>query len=146
MEFSEKSRPVTELNAIIDKAAQQKGITPGQMTNEDIENAVKAGRTENMIKTYDSTSFSEQRDRHAEVVQAMRSIIVDLIAENIVKDKSGISSFALTADELYVNDKKEPDDLQKKLKQKYLKDPRFGLYYGPVKMHGTGSFLGKDDL
>lgn len=50
--------------------------------------------------------------------------------ENIVQDRSNMS-FKLTNDELIVNGVKQPDDVQKKIIEKYLKgtDDKFSLSY-----------------
>ncbi|HTF31497.1 MAG TPA: hypothetical protein VK625_21720, partial [Flavitalea sp.] len=56
---------------------------------------------------------------------------------------ASVEWFGLTENELIVNGKKLDADLQQKLKTKYNIAQGHGLFYGPVKMSGTGVFLDK---
>jgi beta-lactamase regulating signal transducer with metallopeptidase domain len=70
-------------------------------------------------------------------------VIDDLIGENVVNDRSGLISFHLTNQFLMVNGQRQPDEIQKKLREKYLvdppanidrrliEDPNFGIHYYP---------------
>lgn len=72
-------------------------------------------------------------------------VITDLVSENILTDKSTLSSFYLTNSSLTVNGVKQPESIHNKLKDKYLKntdyhfgqqilnDPNYGLHYDAVK-------------
>lgn len=72
-------------------------------------------------------------------------VITDLVSENILTDKSTLSSFYLTNSSLTVNGVKQPESIYNKLKDKYLKntdyhfgqqilnDPNYGLHYDAVK-------------
>ncbi len=97
-------------------------------------------------KKNDSLYF-RRRDAEQQIVkEEMKGIINDLITANVVKDKNSLSWFGLTETELIVNGVKQPEEIQKKLAEKYIRNPRFGFYYGPVQMYGMGYFYGKNDL
>jgi bla regulator protein blaR1 len=97
-------------------------------------------------KKNDSLYF-RRRDADQQIVkEEMKRIINDLITANVVKDKNSLSWFGLTETELIVNGVKQPEEIQKKLAEKYIRNPRFGFYYGPVQMYGMGYFYGKNDL
>ncbi|MVM33520.1 hypothetical protein GO755_26015 [Spirosoma sp. HMF4905] len=78
--------------------------------------------------------------------ERVRGIIATLVQENVVTDPATVDWFGLSDDELVVNGNRQPDALHKKLKAAYGIKPQYGLYYGPVKMVGTGVFLDKGDL
>lgn len=78
--------------------------------------------------------------------ERVRGVIAALIAEKILTDPSDIDWFGLNTDELIVNGQKQPDALQQRLKAQFGIKPNYGLYYGPVKMIGTGIFLDKEDM
>jgi hypothetical protein len=99
-------------------------------------------------------------DRAGVSLQPMiANVIDDLVSENIVKDKSDLSSFKLTNTFLLVNGKKQPDDIHEKLKTKYLthprypldgpgiaNDPHFGLHYDMKNgSMGIGVSVDRDD-
>ncbi|TWI98841.1 beta-lactamase regulating signal transducer with metallopeptidase domain [Mucilaginibacter frigoritolerans] len=97
-------------------------------------------------KKNDSLYFRRQEAEQRIVKEEMKSIITDLINANVVKDKNSLSWFGLTETELIVNGVKQPEEIQKRLAEKYIRNPRFGFYYGPVQMYGMGYFYGKNDL
>jgi len=82
-------------------------------------------------------------------------VITDLVNENILNDRSTLSSFYLTNSSLMVNGVKQPESIHDKLKVKYLKnskfhygqqildDPNFGLHYDAVR---GGMGLGITDV
>lgn len=78
--------------------------------------------------------------------ERVRGVIAALVQEKIVADPTGVDWFGLSNDELIVNGQKQPAELQQKLKEQFGIQPSFGLYFGPVKMSGTGVFLEKSDL
>ncbi|WP_338870140.1 M56 family metallopeptidase [Spirosoma sp. SC4-14] len=78
--------------------------------------------------------------------ERVRGVIAALVAEKIVADPSDIDWFGLSTDELIVNGQKQANALQQRLKTQFGIKPNYGLYYGPVKMVGTGIFLDKKDL
>ncbi len=56
-------------------------------------------------------------------------IVSDFINEHIIKDKSELSSYQLNNDELIVNDTKQPEDVFKRFKAKYVKSKQFTMMY-----------------
>jgi hypothetical protein len=72
-------------------------------------------------------------------------VIADLVSENILTDKTALSTFYLTNSSLMVNGVKQPESIHNKLKDKYLKntdyhfgqqilnDPNYGLHYDAVR-------------
>ncbi|QIP13352.1 M48 family metalloprotease [Spirosoma aureum] len=78
--------------------------------------------------------------------ERVRGIIATLVEEKVVTDPASVDWFGLSEEELIVNGKKQPDELHQRLKAHYDIKPRYGLYYGPVQMTGTGIFLDKGDL
>jgi len=74
-------------------------------------------------------------------------VMNDLISENIAKDKTSLLSFTLSNKFLIVNGVKQPDEIQERLRNRYLKDPPvwvdrqslndplFGLHYAVRKNH-----------
>ena len=97
-------------------------------------------------KQKDSLFFQRVEERESVVKETMKDIIADLVTEKIVKDKNDLQWFGLTDTELIVNGVKQPADIHQKLKEKYMRNPEIGFYYGPVQMHGMGYFYGKEDL
>jgi len=59
----------------------------------------------------------QQEQRNAE----LKKLITDLIDDNIIKEKKGLSSFSLSDDEFIVNGVKQSPEIFKKYKAKYLK-------------------------
>jgi len=59
----------------------------------------------------------QQEQRNAE----LKKLITDLIDDNIIKEKKGLSSFSLSDDEFIVNGVKQSPEVFKKYKAKYLK-------------------------
>jgi len=78
--------------------------------------------------------------------QRVRGVIAALVAEKIVTDASRIDWFGLSDDELIVNGNRQSEALHQKLKNQYGIKHNNGLFFGPVKMNGTGVFLDKQDL
>ncbi|GAB4045421.1 M56 family metallopeptidase [Spirosoma litoris] len=78
--------------------------------------------------------------------ERVRGVIAALVQEKVVASPTDVDWFGLTETELIVNGNRQSDALHQKLKAAYGIKPQYGLYYGPVKMHGTGVFLDKRDL
>ncbi|MBD2703286.1 M56 family metallopeptidase [Spirosoma sp. BT702] len=78
--------------------------------------------------------------------ERVRGVIAALVAEKVVPDATSVDWFGLSTDELIVNGQKQPDVLQKRLKEQYGIAPNYGLYYGPGKMYGKGIIIDKEDL
>ncbi|MES1223322.1 MAG: hypothetical protein ABUT20_47950, partial [Bacteroidota bacterium] len=84
-------------------------------------------------------SFEESRE-------TMLKIINDLVAEKIVISKDSLSWFGLDSSQFVVDGRSQPAALHEKFRRKYLKLPRYGYFYGPVKVYGQGVFFEKKDL
>lgn len=78
--------------------------------------------------------------------QRARGVLAALVAAQVVTEPAGVIWFGLSAEELVVNGQKQPEALQQQLAAQYGVKAQYGLYYGPVKMIGTGVFLDKSDL
>jgi hypothetical protein len=81
-----------------------------------------------------------------EAKMTMRSIIDDIVKENIVSDKEGVTSFALDGGQFIVNGQSTADSLRTKFAARYIKPEGMGYYYGPVNVRGRGVFMTKQDL
>ena len=85
----------------------------------------------------DSSNYEGEQER-------AHNLIADLVKEKTVADPASVQWFGLSDTELIVNGQKQPEALQQKLKAKYGIHENYGLYYGPVKMTGTGVFIDND--
>jgi hypothetical protein len=81
-----------------------------------------------------------------EVKSIMRSIIEDIVRENIVGNKDSVISFALDNTQFIVNGQMMSDSLRTKFATRYIKPDGEGYYYGPVNVRGRGAFMSKEDL
>ncbi|GAB2787539.1 hypothetical protein GCM10027275_35420 [Rhabdobacter roseus] len=70
----------------------------------------------------------EAEKKRAEFEKMQADFIQELISEGVIRDKSGLS-YKLSAEELIVNDTKQPEALHQKLKAKYLKDVAAEMVY-----------------
>ncbi len=90
-------------------------------------------------KYHDNTEITADQQR-------ARGVIAALVSEKIIASPAELQWFGLSDTELVVNGQKQPEALHQKLKEQYGIKPQYGLYYGPVKMYGTGVFLDRGDL
>jgi hypothetical protein len=101
-------------------------------------------------KTFKATKWRLDPVRDSINIQeakiTMRSIIDDIVKENIVSDKEGVTSVALDNRQFIVNGQSMADSLRMKFAAKYIKPEGMGYYYGPVHVSGRGVFMGKQDL
>jgi len=79
-------------------------------------------------------------------LNAMRSILTDLVSEHCVANQESIVSATLTPEALIVNDVVQPNYLFEKFKAKYLDNSGNGYFYGSVHITGRGYFFNKSDL
>ncbi len=86
----------------------------------------------------DSISYSEEKNRAL-------SVIADLVHDKVLAEPSSIKWFGLSTTEFIVNGQKQPDEMQQRYKAKYGIYKDYGLYYGPVEMHGIGVFIDVTD-
>jgi hypothetical protein len=82
----------------------------------------------------------------AEHKQVIRDIIAYLVREHIVKDRAAINSFLLTDDAMTVNGKALSEARHKALKDQYIPEPGFVVYYGNSEKTGKGIFQRTDNL
>jgi hypothetical protein len=78
--------------------------------------------------------------------QRVRGVLSVLVSEHVVPDDSKVEWFGLSETELVVNGIKQPEALHQRLKILYGIKPKYGLYYGPAQMSGSGIWLDKKDL
>ncbi|HTD42386.1 MAG TPA: M56 family metallopeptidase [Mucilaginibacter sp.] len=86
----------------------------------------------------DSVNYTSQRDRAF-------NVIADLVDDKVVPEPATVKWFGLSSTEFIVNGMKQPSELQQKYMIKYGVRPDYGLYYGPVRMHGKGVFIDVTD-
>ncbi len=82
----------------------------------------------------DSTNHAGQQHRAL-------NVIADLVTDKVVPNAASVKWFGLSNTEFIVNGQKQPDEMQQRYKVKYGIHQDYGLYYGPVQMHGTGVFI-----
>lgn len=85
----------------------------------------------------DSLGYASQQDRAF-------NVIADLVDDKVVPEPATVKWFGLSSTEFIVNGMKQPYELQQKYMIKYGVHPDYGLYYGPVQMHGKGVFIDAD--
>ncbi|MES1217382.1 MAG: hypothetical protein ABUT20_17880 [Bacteroidota bacterium] len=67
----------------------------------------------------------------------VKSLVNDLINENIIKNERELSSLVLKEGNLIVNDNKQPESVYQKFKAKYLKNPRMEIkFFNSLGHHG----------
>jgi bla regulator protein blaR1 len=86
----------------------------------------------------DSANYASQKDRAL-------NVIADLVHDKAVRDPASVKWFGLSNTEFLVNGQKQSDEMQQRYKAKYGIYKDYGLYYGPVQMHGTGVFIDVTD-
>jgi bla regulator protein BlaR1 len=93
-------------------------------------------KTESMRRRLqdDSISYGAQ-------LQRAQNVIADLVKDKVVPDAASVKWFGLSNTEFIVNGQKQPDEMQQRYKAKYGIYDGYGLYYGPVQMHGKGVFI-----
>ena len=74
--------------------------------------------------------------KQAEADKALvKSLLADLIEENIIKDEKELTLLVLKEGTLMVNNKKQSDSLYQKFRAKYLKNPRTEIRYSNSPNH-----------
>ncbi|WP_448702402.1 M56 family metallopeptidase [Mucilaginibacter sp. AW1-3] len=105
--------------------------------------------TKRAVKPRGGDSVGVKKKHHVDISgeqKRVRDVIAALVEEKVVANATDVDWFGLSNDELIVNGTKQPETLHQKLKARYGISTNNGLYYGPVKMYGTGVFLDKRDL
>lgn len=90
--------------------------------------------------------FISDDDEANSRINAMRSILTELVSAHCVPDQESIVSATLTPEALIVNDIVQPNYLFEKFKAKYLDNSGNGYFYGSVHITGRGYFFNKADL
>jgi colicin import membrane protein len=62
--------------------------------------------------------------------QMMKQLIIDLIKDGIVPDEASVNAVELSSTGMTVNDKKQPDEVYKRYKEKYKRFATGNFYYG----------------
>ena len=101
--------------------------------------------TATKIRTWNSKKLPRLPDISNDQ-QRVRGIISTLVDEKVVVNSSDVDWFGISTEELIVNGIKQSEELHQKLKTQYGIRAQYGLYYGPVKMTGTGVFMDKENL
>ncbi|HEY4325407.1 MAG TPA: M56 family metallopeptidase [Mucilaginibacter sp.] len=84
---------------------------------------------------------ADDNTRYTVQLQRVNNVIADLVKEKVVGKASDVIWFGLSETEFIVNGQKQSDEMQQRYKTKYGIRENYGLYYGPVKMTGTGVFI-----
>jgi bla regulator protein BlaR1 len=104
----------------------------------------------NLVPTSSGSTPPQKKKPAAPDISAhldrVRGVIAVLISEQVVASQNDLDSFGLTDTELTVNGKKQPKELQQRLKEAYAIKPGYGLSYGPAKIDGGGIVIDKSDL
>ena len=77
----------------------------------------------------DREQAKKDRIQAEEDRKLIQGLLTDLVKENIVANEKEVFSLVLTEKELLVNGKKQADEIQAKLKSRYLKSPSTVLNY-----------------
>ena len=81
----------------------------------------------------------------------MRALIRDLVTGNIIGDEKELVTVELTDQSMLVNGRKQPLEVWRRFRNKYITTPGLGIFYsppltnGPTLTTGKGLFLDKDD-
>jgi len=86
----------------------------------------------------DSVNYADEKNRAL-------NVIADLVHDKAVPDPASVKWFGLSNTEFLVNGQKQPSEMQQRYKTKYGIHENYGLYYGPVQMHGVGVFIDVTD-
>ena len=97
-----------------------------------------------LLKAYSHTDTTSDLGRKRQVV---RNIIAYLVREHIVKDRAAISSFLLTETAMTVNGKALSAAQHRILKERYIPEADYVVYYGNSEHVGNkGIFQRTDNL
>jgi hypothetical protein len=71
---------------------------------------------------------------------------LDELAKEKIAAKGTVISFRLNDGEFIINDKREPDAVHQRFKDKFIKEPGYTIYFGGAPRNGRGVFLSPDSL
>jgi|GEM_PF-875124 len=116
---------IRQLNARKDMGDQRKKIMPARIKQPLFADTGIGAQQRKM------SMFDQQRKRlfktSFSVNDMIASVTNDLVSENVLKDKSDLSSFKLTNSFLVVNGKQQPEEVHQKLRDKYLASPKYSI-------------------
>jgi len=107
--------------------------------------AFKKSLSDSLNKQPDKSKKVPVVDASADKARVL-GVIASLVQNKVVSSASSVVWFALTADQLVVNDQKQNEQLHQQLKEKYGVKPNNGLFFGPNKVYGTGIVFEPGDL
>ncbi|MBS1527104.1 MAG: hypothetical protein JST19_15740 [Bacteroidetes bacterium] len=130
--------------------AQQKRDEEQAHLNEDQSkrNAEQAVRNKEQEKRNAEQTIrnEEQAKRNAEQARAMEALMKDLSSDlandKIIKNENDLKQFRFSADGMYVNGVRQPDEVFKRYKQKYSKD-KYGILYPDFNYSRDGIIKGE---
>ncbi|QKJ32240.1 M56 family metallopeptidase [Mucilaginibacter mali] len=106
------------------------------------------------VKIADSLAWHQQKpqkhiprgpDNSADQAR-VRGVITVLVQEKVVASAADVDWFGLDDEVLMVNGQKQSDALHQRLKEAYGIKPKYGLFYGPSKLTGSGIHMDKGDM
>jgi hypothetical protein len=93
--------------------------------------------------------FLERYSSQVDNLAIRRVIVGHLRDEMTTQQLAGqepVLSFRLNANELFINEKRQPDSVHQWYKAHFLKTPGFFIYFGGPGRQGQGIYLGQDSL
>jgi len=76
----------------------------------------------------------------------MRSLLRDLVSDGLIRNENDALSVELTSRSLIVNGQLQLTEVWNRFRNKYIRNPEFGIFFGETTGVGKGLFLKKDDL
>ena len=105
-----------KINAQLERMKEEQKIRDKEQEQRNAEQAIR-NKEQEQRNAEQVIRNKQQEQRNAE----LKKLITDLIDDNIIKEKKGLSSFSLSDDEFIVNGVKQSPEIFKKYKAKYLK-------------------------
>jgi len=98
------------------------------------------GKWASLLKKYGAQNESLEVRR-----AIIRSVLDELAKENIAPNGT-VNSFRLNEGEFIINDRRQPEAVHQRFKQKFIKEPGYTIYLGGAPGNGKGVFLSRDSL
>jgi transmembrane sensor len=86
------------------------------------------------------------QDEYQRQLATMKAIIEDVVTRGIVRDRQHLVGVVLSETELVVNAVRQPDDVYRQFRDKYLDGSGNGYFYGTINVQGKGYFFNRDDF
>ena len=93
--------------------------------------------------TEDRKQAEKDRKQAEEDRALVKSLIEELVKEHIIPDEKSATTLMLTDNEFTVNGKKQPEELHKRFKAKFLKKQGYSISYG--NRSGYGVYINNDN-